>query len=204
MVVVMAVDETFFHSILDKGLQQFTPAYRQVKPPKQPSDLVQSELAALKARLMVLESSIQKPSVHKVSNSLSLRSSLRASSTDIFLRDIERSEKEISKIEFNISRIGKQEYSAKQEQEQVSSELLELRRQHIELARERESLVKKVTHRTDYLARLKTMQGDFATLRRSYEKSTEIRVKQRELIEQLKSELKGLAELEKRRRRHLN
>lgn len=239
------IDEAYFLSILDRGLQQLkhsatalprydqsvntaklfsrtAPAFRINEPTQAKieakafkdlatnqaqSESLQSELSALKARLIALESTVKKPSIsyktlapdpplHRLkaskSSNLSLRSSLRNSSVDFFLKDIERSEKEISQIEFNISRIGKSEHSAKAELEQSNTDLIDLRRQHIELTQERESLSKKVAHRTDYLSRLKRMEEDFAALKVSYEKSKEIRARQSELIEQLKGEVRAL------------
>eukprot|EP00359_Climacostomum_virens_P008108 CAMPEP_0204918348 /NCGR_PEP_ID=MMETSP1397-20131031/16094_1 /ASSEMBLY_ACC=CAM_ASM_000891 /TAXON_ID=49980 /ORGANISM="Climacostomum Climacostomum virens, Strain Stock W-24" /LENGTH=238 /DNA_ID=CAMNT_0052091609 /DNA_START=12 /DNA_END=724 /DNA_ORIENTATION=- len=229
------IDEVYFHSVLDRGLQQLKKpqvssvelsvprksfsksdsAYREasrIVQKNESSEFVQSELSALKARLIALESTMRKPSqsyavmesnppkhTHKPSkgSNVSLRSSLKNGSVDYFLKDIERSEKEISQIEFSISRIAKAEFSIKQEHDQTNVELIELRRQHIELAKERETLIKKVAHRIDYQARLNSMQEDFASLKKSFDKSEEIRAKQRELIEQLKGELQILTESDK-------
>lgn len=191
-----------------KSFSRSSPAYREAASlglENEVTILVNTEIASLKARLAALETSTKRPSTslaytqpersHKPlkESNLSLRSVLKNSTIDYFLKDIERSEKEISRIQIGLNQ-SKPKVEAKHENEQVALDLIVLRRQNFELNREREALTKKVSYKTDYLARYMSMQEDFQSLRQSYEKSEAIREKQREFIEQLKGELKTLVE----------
>lgn len=107
------------------------------------------------------------------------------------LKNIERDEQELEEMEksINSKKNRKSADSLSLLLDKLKSALINERQSNIKLKKSNESLRRKLNHREDLQAKTAILQEDMCTLIQSFDRSENIREKQKEMIESLKGEI---------------
>mmetsp|Transcript_10956 Transcript_10956/g.21442 ORF Transcript_10956/g.21442 Transcript_10956/m.21442 type:complete len:260 (+) Transcript_10956:3448-4227(+) len=163
---------------------------------------LQDELSSLQEKITALESRLHRDSpveekpihvVRKRSTSsgrskASPKQLKRVGSSDKLLKNIARSEKELTRLESSLTR-SPRNASMNYETEGKKSEIARLKKLNSQLTKEIDGLRKKLNEKEDLAHKFKELQQDYNALAQSFERSEQIRRKQKAIIEQLKSAL---------------
>lgn len=110
----------------------------------------------------------------------------RAGSSDKLLKNIAKSEKELTRLESSLTR-SPRNASITYETEGKKSEIARLNKLNTKLTREIEETKKKLNAKDDLRHKFQVLQQDYNSLAQAFERSEQIRRKQKAMIEQLKS-----------------
>lgn len=210
--------ERHFKSILDRGLDMIIKDDHSPSPdlmsvhsasrisyeipmPKQTGNL-QDELMSLQEKITALEGRLHRDSpvedrqtyvTRKKSPSsgrakASPKPLRRAGSSEKLLKNIAQSEKELTRLESSLTR-SPRNASLSYDTEGKKNEIARLTKLNSQLLRDVEGLRKKLSEKDDLQHKFKELQHDYNALMQSFERSEQIRRKQKAIIEQLKSAL---------------
>lgn len=179
--------ENRLNCILDMGIQSFQQSSplttTQLEPTSQvPISHLQGELSSLQDKIASLESKLKSSSQYNVPRG--------ASPSPGILKSIEVSEKELRAIERSIASPSRNKPSSvRKELDRLKKELLKERRTANELKKDGESLRKRTNNSKSLQGKLDGLMADYQSLAKSFERSEHIRSKQKQIIEELKTEL---------------
>lgn len=186
-----AAQEGKLHSILDIGIESFqkssTLTTAQLEPPLKataqvPVYKLQDEMSSLQDKISSLEWRLKSSSHYNVPRG--------ASHSPGILKSIEVSEKELQVIERSIASPSRNRPSSiRKELDRLKKELVKERRSANELKKDGESLRKKANNSKSLQGKLDGLMADYQSLAKSFERSEHIRSKQKQIIEDLKTEL---------------
>ena len=145
---------------------------------------VESELKSLQEQITSLENRSDSRDISKVA-------SRRSDSIDSFLRSVDKTEKEIKKLEGRISKspVKKNLNINPQLLGDLKSRLIIERQSNYSMKMDNEKLKKKMIFKVNLAEELTLLQEDYQTLIDSYKRSENIRKKQKKLIVNLKNKL---------------
>ena len=145
---------------------------------------VESELKSLQEQITSLENRSDSRDLSKVA-------SRRRDSIDSFLRSVDKTEKEIKKLEGRISKspVKKNLNINPQLLGDLKSRLIIERQSNYSMKMDNEKLKKKMIFKVNLAEELTLLQEDYQTLIDSYKRSENIRKKQKKLIVNLKNKL---------------
>ncbi|OMJ79483.1 hypothetical protein SteCoe_20492 [Stentor coeruleus] len=156
------------------------------------SPSIQSSLKSLQI------DSIEEKTSYKNSSSRHYKSK---SNIDSFLKDIDKAEKEIGKIESSLrkSPVQKPKPNPNKLLNEIQAKLIQERQSNYLLKQENEKLRKKIQFKKNYTEDLNLLQEDYQNLVDSFRRSENIRNKQKQMVLSLKAELLSLAECPSRK-----
>lgn len=127
------------------------------------------------------------------SRNSSTRSLKRSTSNSRSNQSLENSERELYKLERSMTPPSRaQSININRQIDKIRQQLDEERKIGDKLSRENDTLKKELGKRDDLRKKIVKLQDDYNELAVSFERSEAVRKKQKELIEKLKSELRGL------------
>ena len=182
--------ELRLHQILNLGINSLSHSSQPPSQPSQPSSHpfnYKKDLEALQEQLATLEEQIQTSPVQRASGRCS----------PSLLTSIESSQKALRQIERTISTPTRgRPGSLKRELERLKKELVAERKRHTELKKENQGLSRKGGNLSGLYSKLDCLMTDYQALVKSFDRSENIRNRQKEIIEDLKAELFEVAEEE--------
>ena len=164
-----------FHLDLDKELNEIE---------DDNSISIETELQSLQDQI----NSLEYRASSRVSNKLS---SSHNSSVLVFLKNVDKTEKEIQKIEKTINKtpVKQNNIISLQTLDEIKARLIAERQNNYLLKKECESLKKKLAFKPNLSEDLSSLQEDYTSLIDSFNRSENIRKKQKKAIRDLKNEL---------------
>ncbi|CAG9320832.1 unnamed protein product [Blepharisma stoltei] len=193
-----ADQEERLNSILDKGIESFNqspekfteiPISNSFISDQSTQQIFKSDLEGMQDKIAILESRVQNSQTHKRSKSSSRYRS--ESPSELILRSIHKSELEIEEMERSImsTSSSSKDIPLTKKSDSFKAELFSERQKNIQKRKENELLRKKLNHKEDLQMKFARLQEDYNILMQSFERSENIRLKQKEVIEQLKLEI---------------
>ncbi|CAG9336135.1 unnamed protein product [Blepharisma stoltei] len=180
---------------VDKGnLNNFSQKIPQnLTNSQQSPEVIKSDLLKLQEKISSLESRLQ-PS-HQSSQiiycpKVEIKKTKHSASSSL-LKSFEREERELEELERSITSTPSKKSSASLNAvlDRLRTDLLNQRQKNVKLRKSNDGLKKMLNHREDLHAKLAMLQEDHYTLIQSFERSENIRNKQKEMIESLKNEI---------------
>jgi hypothetical protein len=157
---------------------------------------LQSKISALESRLhrdspvehLPIKTNIRRRSISTGKSKASPKSLKRVGSSEKLLQHIARSEKELSHLETSLTR-SPRNASISYDTEAKKGEAAKLKMQNAQLTREIEGLKKKLGEKAELQHKFRELQQEYNSVAQSFERSEQIRRKQKEIISQLKAAL---------------
>lgn len=190
-----ADQEDRLNSILDRGLESFSQSPEPISVSKlsnsyisDTSSILKSDLGSLQSKIANLESRLSGTKnsykAHKTPNKFRSESP-----TQTILRNLQKSELELEELENSITMTPNKKELLPKKNDNIRAELVSERQRNIQKRKENDSLRKKLNYKEDLESKLIRLQEDYNTLMQSFDRSENIRLKQKEVIEGLKSEI---------------